>query len=327
MAVYVELSEGELQEVCRAFKLGALMRAEGIPQGTVNTNYRLETDRGRFFLRHTTVRPARDVAFEAALLEHLATARLPLPTLLRTPGNSPAISLRGGLVSVFEWLSGCELRQGEASFAQAAQLGETLARFHLFGQSFSQTRVNPYGPETVRSWLKRLEGERDSEVVRVLPKLKVAFDTAAESASASLPKGPIHADLFVDNVKWDGEQVSALFDFEMACTGPLTLDLAVTLQSWCFDGNDQPELARALVQGYQCARPLEPVERRGLWGQALFGAVRFTTSRIRDIHLSPLAPEKLSRKDFRLCEAWLDRLQTLGPGGLGELLGLDPNQS
>lgn len=325
MAVYVELSESELGQVCAAFGLGQLREFEGIPQGTINTNYRLETDRGRFFLRHTTARPSADLDFEASLLDHLSGASLPMPRLVHSKQGPAHLPMHGGLVSVFEWLRGRELRQGEASSAQGERLGEALAKVHLQGLSFGLRRKNPYGPETVRAWLHALHGENDAEVRRVLPLLTSSFERSVEQARAAAPlvEGPIHADLFVDNVKWEGDRVSALFDFEMACTGPLMLDLAITLQSWCFDGNDDPSLARSIVRGYHRVRPIEPAEREGLWGQAVFGAVRFTTSRLRDIHLSKLPPERLSRKDFRMCEAWLTRLLAMGSDGLVRLAALD----
>jgi homoserine kinase type II len=76
------------------------------------------------------------------------------------------------------------------------------------------------------------------------------------------------------------------------------------------------------VRGYQEARPLNDVERESLFGHALFGAVRFTASRIRDYHLSPLPPERLVRKDFRTYLARTRALLEMGPRGFRALTGI-----
>jgi homoserine kinase type II len=126
----------------------------------------------------------------------------------------------------------------------------------------------------------------------------------------------------MDNVKWLADRVGAFFDFEMACRDSYGLDVAITLNAWCFDGGYRPELCQAFIRGYQDTRPLVPVERENLLGHALFGAVRYTASRIRDFHLSPLPPEQLTRKDFRTYLARARALEAMGPAGFRALLGL-----
>ncbi len=151
---------------------------------------------------------------------------------------------------------------------------------------------------------------------------KGALDTSQLTEGDLVPRGLIHADLFMDNVKWLGDRVSAFFDFEMACRDAYTLDLAITLNAWCFPGAYESDLCRGLLRGYQEARPLNTGERVDLFHQCLFGAVRYTASRIRDFHLSPLPPDKLFKKDFRTYLARVRALTDMGPAGFKALLGL-----
>ena len=74
------------------------------------------------------------------------------------------------------------------------------------------------------------------------------------------PRGVIHADLFMDNVKWIGNRVSAFFDFEMACRAPYALDLAITLNAWCFEGDYDLDKCRALLRAYRAERPMDALE-------------------------------------------------------------------
>lgn len=323
MALYTTLSPDELAAIALAYGLGAIAEAVGIPQGSINTNYRLETGRGRFFLRHTTVRGPEALGFEAALLDHLNQARFPSPSIERTRDGRAFLELEGGRVTLFHYLAGEELARGALTFEHLERLGEELGKLHRLTASFLGTRENPYGPEVVERWLRELAGHPDHELQKVAIELMTYLDAAYRRPPGLQPAGVIHADLFLDNVKWLGDRVSAIFDFEMACRDAYGLDLAITLNAWCFDREYSPPLCRALVSGYQRERALAPGEIEALHAHAIFGAVRFTASRIRDFHLSPLPPERLTRKDYRTYLARVHCLIEIGPSDFKRLLGLD----
>ena len=321
MALYAALTDEDFRAVCAEFTLGDLGSATGIPEGSINTNYRLETSTGRYFLRHTTVRDEAALRFEASLLLLLHESRFPAPHLHLTRSGEPFLPMGDGRVSVFGYLPGEELTRDRLTTDHCERLGAELAKLHRIGQSMVGDRANPYSPEVVRGWLRELARHPDEELRRIADECDDHLDQV-ERGGVLAPRGVIHADLFMDNVKWLGDRVSAFFDFEMACRDELVLDLAITLNAWCFDGGYQPALCRALVRGYQDQRRLSADERARLYQQALFGAVRYTASRIRDFHLSPLPPERLFRKDFRTYLARVRALDAMGPGGFEELLFL-----
>ncbi|WP_338867435.1 homoserine kinase [Myxococcus stipitatus] len=323
MAVHTALSPEVFTRIAETFGLGSVRGVTPIPQGSINTNHRLETDSGRYFVRHTTVRSADDLRFESALLNHLAAHHFPSPVLMTTRDGATFVEMEGGRVSVFRWLAGEEKRHPGLTAEHLERLGTELGKLHRDTQSFTGSRGNPYSPDVVRGWLVELARHPDATLSGLAGELEQALATAESRRQGLEPLGVIHADLFTDNVKWLGDSVGAFFDFEMACREAYGLDLVITLNAWCFDqGQYQPELCRALVRGYQDIRPLAPVERANLFGHALFGAVRFTSSRIRDYHLSPLPADKLVRKDYRTYLARTRALTAMGPEGYAALLGL-----
>ncbi|MBX5482528.1 MAG: homoserine kinase [Myxococcaceae bacterium] len=319
MAVYTQLTRPALEAACEAFGLGDLKEAHGIPQGSINTNYRLETARGRWFLRHTTVRSEADLLFEARLLDHLHASAYPAPVLVRTADGRPFLPLEGGRVSVFHWLTGEERTRADLQVDHARAVGRVLGKLHRVCAAFSEDRPNPYGPETVRGWLELMRTNPDPTLRDVADELDRALQDTLPFG-ALVPRGVIHADLFLDNVKWIGDRVSAVFDFEMACRDALVVDLAITLNAWCFDGTYQPGLCVGMVQGYEEQRPLAENELDALYRAALFGAVRYTASRIRDFHLSTLPPDRLHPKDYRTYLARVRTLKELGPSGFRTLV-------
>ncbi|NPC73109.1 homoserine kinase [Corallococcus exiguus] len=322
MAVYTTLPPEAFTHVAEVWGLGPVRSITPIPQGSINTNHRLETDSGRVFVRHTTVRSPDDLRFEASLLDHLSQAHFPAPVLLVPPGPTPFLELHGGRISVFKWLAGEEYTRERLTPEVLERLGAELGKLHRVTQSFGGTRANPYGPGVVKGWLEGLSQRPEPELVSVAAELERYLARVEAERQGLEPRGVIHADLFLDNVKWLGDRVGAFFDFEMACVDAYALDVAVTLNAWCFEGAYQPERCQALLRGYQDARPLSDVEKRALYGHALYGAVRFTTSRIRDYHLSPLGADKLAPKDFRTYLSRARALNDMGPDGLKALVGV-----
>jgi len=325
MALYTPLEMETLRDVAGRYGLGDVLGARGIPQGSINTNYRVDTDRGRYFVRHSTVRSEEDLAFEASVLALAASARLSVAKLVLTPGGAAFIPLAGGRLSVFEWLEGEELPREALTAEHLRALGSTLGALHRAMDEAPATlsRTNPYGLACVDAWLQGLHCHADPEVAAAERILRAALARAEAHRQAPESTTVIHADLFIDNVKWLGPDRCTFFDFEMACRAPAGLDVAITLNAWCFEGADYREaLCRAFVGGYLEQRSLSASERENLYGHALFGAVRYTASRIRDFHLSPLPPEQLAPKDFRTYLARVQRLERLGPEGFQALLGL-----
>ena len=322
MAVYVAFEQREIDAVAEVFGLGKVLDCRGIPHGSINTNYRLDTERGRFFMRHTSVRAPSELEFEAALLEHLHQSAFPAPVLVYTREGRPFWPALDGRVSVFQWLIGEELSRAELDDAHARAVGRELAKLHRVANSLELERPNPYGPRVVQGWVDALSSHPVEEIRNIAQELRDALAVAVPMGEL-IPLGVIHADVFMDNVKWIGDRVSAFFDFEMACRDALVLDLAIALNAWCFDaGKYVGDLCQELVAGYEEERPLSRSEVEALFRAALFGAVRYTASRLRDFHLSGVPPDRLAPKDYRTYLARVRELKALGEARFRAVAGL-----
>jgi homoserine kinase type II len=133
----------------------------------------------------------------------------------------------------------------------------------------------------------------DESQARLL-KSELAYQNhvAAGSEYAALPRGPVHADLFRDNVMFDTAdgalELSGFFDFYFAGVDTWLFDLAVCLNDWCIDlhsGSADAERSTAFIEAYGGVRPLTAQERRLLPAMQRAGALRFWISRLWDFHL------------------------------------------
>ncbi|MHB8421109.1 MAG: homoserine kinase [Myxococcales bacterium] len=326
MALHVLLGTEELEAALEPFGVSRVLAVRGLPQGSLNTNHRVETDRGPFFARLAFGRKPAELTFEASLLDALRGAQLPVVPPRRTAGGEPAVPLRGGLLSLFPWAAGEHLAAAAVEQRHLWELGRVLGRLRRLGGAFPLQRENPYGPAVVGAWLAEFEasaGRGEAEVAAALPLLRRGLERGKLGLAAG---GLAHGDLFRDNVLWLGDRISALLDFEMACTAPAALDPAVTLLDWAWeegpgDGRFSPARARALADGYRGTAGREAVSAAELAPALAFAACRFTLSRLRDFHFSELPPEALVRKDWREMRARLAAALELDGEGAKALWG------
>jgi homoserine kinase type II len=332
VAVYTQLDEVALQALWSAYDdASPLVRVDGIPHGSINTTYRLQTGAGVFFLRINEDKDSDDVWYEARLLEHLTHARLDVVTPTIRPDRAGerffSVEERAGRpvwAALFEALPGADLEMLHVTSAHTSQIGRFLGKAHRALASFAGGRANPYGTRVVARWLEELVGHAPTQVVA----RRLAGDFARlRRERRLLPRGVIHGDLFVDNTKWIDGDLAAVFDWEMAGSDHMLLDVAIALLAWCTRAERaglDPALCRPLIAGYQSVRRLAPSERRGFFVEAQLAAVRFTASRLRDFEMPRPSREKAARThlDYRAFLARLDALQALGERAFLGLMGL-----
>jgi homoserine kinase type II len=297
MAVYTEVSEAALADFVASYGLGKLKGFQGITQGVENTNYRVDTERGRYLLTLYEKRVATaDLPFFLGLMEHLAEHGLNCPVPLRNGLGVVLGELSKRPAALVTWLEGAWPQT--QSVAQCAALGTGLAELHIDGAGFGISRANALGIEGWRTLFERFSSQADE----IAPDLRNTIERELAVLEAQwperLPRGIIHADLFPDNAFFIGDRLSGIIDFYFACNDLLAYDLAVCLNAWAFDAAHAfvPAKAHALVKAYDRKRPLSAAEKSALPMLARGAALRFLLTRGYDWINTP-ATAQVVRKD------------------------------
>lgn len=288
MAVYTDITDEELEAFLADFDLGAPLSFKGVAEGVENSNFLLETERGRYFL---TVYERRvredDLPFYLGLMGHLAEHGFPCATPIAARDGALTKRVRGKPAAIVSFLPGLSVRRPTAAHCREA--GRGLAWLHEAGAGFAMSRPNDLGQP---SWAPLFAGLR-TDADRLKPGMaeQVESDLAriAQGWPTDLPGGVIHADYFPDNVFFHGQAFAGAIDFYFACTDAYAYDIAVALNAWCFepDGSFNITSARALVAGYEARRPLSAAEKRALPILAHGAAMRFFLTRLHDWHATP----------------------------------------
>jgi homoserine kinase type II len=295
MAVFTEVPQADAGALAQSLALGEVRELRGIQGGIENTNYFLTTERGEYVLTLFERLTFEQLPFYLHLMKHLARRGIPVPEPQARPGSATPENADGEILhkvcgkpaAVVDKLRGKSELAPEA--AHCAAVGEVLARMHLAGRDYPRHQPNLRGlawwNETVPVVLPFVDAQQAA-----LLKTELAFQNhvAERSAYAALPRGPIHADLFRDNVMFEDGRLTGLFDFYFAGVDSWLFDIAVCLNDWCVDlqsGAHDEERARAFLDAYQAVRPLARAERELLPAMLRAGALRFWISRLWDFHL------------------------------------------
>ena len=287
MAVFTEVSKKDAREVLRRLQIGELVELRGIEGGIENTNYFLTSTQGEFVLTLFERLTAEQLPFYLHLMKHLAHGGIPVPEPRADKYGEILHTVAGKPAAVVSKLRGKSQLAPEP--VHCAAVGAMLARMHLVGRDYDRHQPNlrglPWWNETVPVVLPHI-GPEQAELLT--SELAYQNHVAAGSAYAALPRGPIHADLFRDNVMFEGEELTGCFDFYFAGVDTWLFDLAVCLNDWCIDlptGRHDEQRAAALLAAYQAVRPLTAAERELLPAMLRAGALRFWLSRLWDFYL------------------------------------------
>jgi homoserine kinase type II len=324
VGVFTRLSDADLAGIADAFELGTVSSTTTIPAGTINSNFAIETEHGRWFVRVNEGKSEIDVAWEARLVSELAAGGVVTPAPLAARDGrpyAPLASERGKWVSVFPWRGGSHLAPHEVTTDRAAELGAALASLHVVGRELPAAwrRGSIYDHDHLAGRFKRFEGSCDPALARAIEVIgdELAVASRAHHVRSRATTGIIHGDLFRDNVLWREGKLVAILDFEQASGGSLAYDLAVCINDWCWvDDAPRFDLVTALLQGYETRRPLGDGDRAALPIEVRAAAMRFTITRITDVYLARVNNRE---KDFR---AFLARSEAWRGPALGQLTAL-----
>jgi len=194
--------------------------------------------------------------------------------------------------------------EGESQLApqpvHCAAVGAMLARMHLAGHDFKLYQPNLRGlawwNETAPKVLPYLPAEK-ADLLRSEMHFQNAF--GASDLYKVLERGPVHADLFRNNVMFDGERLTGFFDFYFAGVDTWMFDVAVTVNDWCVDlatGVLDAARVRALLDAYHGVRPFAVHDTEAWQPMLRAAALRFWMSRLFDFHL-PREAEMLTPHD------------------------------
>ena len=286
MSVYTIIEENELKSFLSNYNVGELDSFQGISDGIENTNYFVNTSKGRFVLTIFEQHSFEEMQYYLNLMHHLSDHQVPSANPVADKKGLYLSEFKGKPIALVERLDGGSIVETTVNHCQ--QLGAAMGKMHSAGLSYDAHQTNPRGPAWCQHTAHQVI-EKLSEDEQAVLNAEIHFQK--EKRHADLPRGVIDADLFRDNALWVCEDdkpdsFSGIIDFYYSCDDVLLYDLAITANDWCTneDFTLNKDKVIALLTHYNSFRPLTENEQEYWPAMLRAGALRFWLSRLYDKH-------------------------------------------
>ena len=286
MAIYTKLDKEQVNSIISNYNLGKMKKFEGIKEGIENTNYLVETDKGKFILTIYEKRVnSDDLPFFSKLMLELSNKNFICPKPILNKNNKYINDLDAKKFMLVSYLEGKS--KTNLSPDNCGLVGKQTARLHEITKNFNFKRNNDL---SVDSWRKIFNQVKDkcNSIHPDLPKLiETNLKDVEKGWPEDLPKGIIHADLFHDNIFFKNNNFSGFIDFYFSCNDFYAFEIAICFNALCFDGINENlsfnvTKAKKFFDGYDQVRKISNEEKKYIKVLSQGAALRFLLTRVFD---------------------------------------------
>ena len=238
MAVYTKLSEIELKEFFSKYSLGKLLKHEEIKEGIENTNYFIQTEKGKFILTLYEKRvDEKDLPFFIGLMKNLFEKNFPSPEPIINKNGNYISEISKKKAAVISFLEGCAKKNLNPN--DCYKIGVNTAKLHLITKDLTSKRENKLSVNSWREIYNKVKKDC-SKIHLNLPKvIEKNLDEIEKNWPKNIPSGIIHADLFPDNIFFKDDEISGIIDYYFSCYDFYAFEIAICLNALCFEGKNE----------------------------------------------------------------------------------------
>ncbi|MDA9591535.1 homoserine kinase [Pelagibacteraceae bacterium] len=283
MAVYTDITKNELDSFLALYNIEKIIKFTGIKEGVENSNFLLESSNAKYILTIFEKRTdENDLPFFFNLMNHLNDNEIKCPQVIKDKSKKLYNLIKDKPAVITSFLNGISLKKIEPK--HCGELGENLAKFHLASNKLKIKRDNALGIKDLTNLMDSINKLNLKEHADLLTIINNEYDYLKNKLPFDLPSGIIHADLFPDNVFFINEQLSGIIDFYFACNDYYAYELAICINAWCFERDNEFNISKAksFLHQYNSIRKISAEELESLPTLARAAALRFLLTRLYD---------------------------------------------
>ena len=285
MAVYTKLEHKEVDRFLEQYNINNFKDFKEITEGVENTNYLIKTLGQDYILTIYEKRvDENDLPFFIKLLSILSENNFPCPKPIPNKNNEKINKIKNKNAALVTFLNGQS--KNKITSEDCFEIGKITAQLHEITKKFNIYRKNNLSIESWQSIFDKIIKQKIDLDESIIKKTKNYLNFLKDKWPKELPQGIIHADLFPDNIFFTNNKVSGIIDFYFACNDFFAYEIAICLNSICFDNNSTFNMTKAknLIDGYSSTRELSEDEKKYLPILSMGAAMRFFLTRLYDFY-------------------------------------------
>ena len=285
MAVYTKLEHQEVRQFLEQYNINNFKDYKGITEGVENTNYLIKTSEQDYILTIYEKRvDENDLPFFIKLLSYLSENKFPCPKPIANKNNEKINRIKNKNAALVTFLNGQS--KNKITSEECFEIGKITAQLHEITKKFDINRKNNLSIENWDSIFEKTIKQKIDLDESIIKKTNNYLNFLKDKWPKNLPQGIIHADLFPDNIFFTNNKVSGIIDFYFACNDFFAYEIAICINSLCFDNNSTFNMTKAknLIDGYTSIRTLSEDEKKYLPILSMGAAMRFFLTRLYDFY-------------------------------------------
>ncbi len=285
MAVYTKLEHQEVRQFLEQYNINNFKDYKGITEGVENTNYLIKTSEQDYILTIYEKRvDENDLPFFIKLLSYLSENKFPCPKPIANKNNEKINRIKNKNAALVTFLNGQS--KNKITSEECFEIGKITAQLHEITKKFDINRKNNLSIENWESIFEKTIKQKIDLDESIIKKTKNYLNFLKDKWPKNLAQGIIHADLFPDNIFFTNNKVSGIIDFYFACNDFFAYEIAICINSLCFDNNSTFNMTKAknLIDGYTSIRTLSEDEKKYLPILSMGAAMRFFLTRLYDFY-------------------------------------------
>lgn len=292
MAVHTKLNQQEIADFIKQnYSIGELISFKEIIDGIDNSNFIINTTHGKFIFTIFESRINKaELPFFMDLKLHLAEHKICCPKPIANNANQLISNIKNKSAAIVSFLNGATLKQNEITSNHCGQVGALSALLHNAVADFKEVRKNDLGILGWRNLFNKISDKVEDYQTGLSQEIQGYIDFLENNWHVEYPSGAVHVDLFPDNVFFDeNNNLSGAIDFYFAANDLFIYDLAVTINAWCFDENNNFDEKKynAILGEYQKIRQISKAEMDFLKIALIGASLRFLLTRLHDLFFTP----------------------------------------
>jgi homoserine kinase type II len=214
----------------------------------------------------------------------LSENKFPCPKPIANKNNQKINKIKNKNAALVTFLSGQS--KNKITSEECFEIGKITAQLHEITKKFNISRKNNLSIESWQNIFEKTIKQKIDLDETIIKKNNNYLNFLKDNWPKNLPQGIIHADLFPDNIFFTNNKVSGIIDFYFACNDFFAYEIAICINSICFDNNSTFNMTKAknLIDGYSSVRTLSEDEKKYLPILSMGAAMRFFLTRLYDFY-------------------------------------------
>lgn len=245
----------------------AVKSSKQINRGWLNRKWIVKTDNGDLFVKQ--YHPQRYERYKEKAYDEISTALsyqsllhvkgVPCPFVFSLEGNHLLRTPTGENIAVMQFHDGNLIKPGTATPLQMYHLGKAVGEMHAVLAKFPDGNGKPCWipsqTELLESWMKQWEKAEAKGAPDILSALELQHSIIQRlemELFEACEQGWAHSDLWVDNLLFHSDKLSAIIDFDRLRYIYPELDVARAILSCALsDGSINREAVSGFLNGYR----------------------------------------------------------------------------